>query len=145
MDYIKIQEKMNKVILKRLSNDGILTTGSLMCIQNIDTATIFICKTIEMPWKDNAPKISCIPVGDYECAYTFDNHTDMFTYEVLNVPDRTGIRIRGGEFTGQLLGSILFLSAVSESETANKDQVDDETISKFEQLMDHANFMLSIS
>lgn len=35
-------------------------TNGLLYINNM-----FICYTIELPWKDNQPRISCIPEGTY--------------------------------------------------------------------------------
>ncbi|MBL7742860.1 MAG: hypothetical protein JNN00_05220, partial [Chitinophagaceae bacterium] len=49
-----------------------------------------VCSTIELPWKDNAPQVSCIPEGIYELRkrYTprFGKH-----FILLNVPQRSYI------------------------------------------------------
>lgn len=46
-----------------------------------------ICRTVELPWKDNKPGISCIPEGKYELRRRFSprfkNH-----FEILGVPGR---------------------------------------------------------
>ncbi|HKB43232.1 MAG TPA: DUF5675 family protein [Chitinophagaceae bacterium] len=49
-----------------------------------------ICSTIELPWKENKPQVSCIPEGKYELKkrYTprFGNH-----FILMNVPNRSFI------------------------------------------------------
>lgn len=46
--------------------------------------------TIELPWKENQPDISCIPAGIYICKpYSSARHPD--TWEVTNVPGRTAV------------------------------------------------------
>lgn len=52
----------------------------------------FICFTVELPWKDNARNISCIPDGCYELELWF---TDRFKHHLVvkNVPERSGILI----------------------------------------------------
>lgn len=55
--------------------------------------------TLELPWKDNAPQVSCIPPGTYK---TRRRQTTKFgfAFEVLQVPKRSGILIHGGTFAG---------------------------------------------
>lgn len=52
----------------------------------------FICFMIELPWKENARNISCIPDGRYELALWF---TDRFKHHLVvkNVPGRSGILV----------------------------------------------------
>ncbi|AZI34115.1 DUF5675 family protein [Kaistella carnis] len=51
-----------------------------------------VCKTIELPWLGNAPRISCIPEGTYllrkRCSLKFKWH-----FEVVAVPGRKDILI----------------------------------------------------
>jgi len=62
------------------------TNGTLAC------NGITICATIELPWKNNSARISCIPEGRYSLikrySPTFRNH-----YLLENVPDRQYILI----------------------------------------------------
>lgn len=66
----------------------------------------WMCKTGELPWRDNQADESCIPDGIYECKWTRSNRLskkkgeDVFTYEILNVPGRGGIRIHAANFVG---------------------------------------------
>ena len=54
-----------------------------------------ICRTVELPWKDNKPGVSCIPEGRYDLRRRFSprfkNH-----FEILGVPGRKYILFHGG-------------------------------------------------
>ena len=88
---------MKQVSITRITDDGKQTLGTLTVIK--DDGQLFVCKTLELPWKENKNNVSCIPKGTYLCKYTRSNRIsaekkkDVFTYEVLNVPNRAGIRI----------------------------------------------------
>ena len=46
--------------------------------------------TLELPWLDNKPFISCIPSGNYICKrYHSDGHPN--TFQIVDVPERSGI------------------------------------------------------
>ena len=53
---------------------------------------ITICRTIELPWKSNLPRISCIPEGRYRLQKRF-THNRGYHLLVENVPCRTFILI----------------------------------------------------
>lgn len=52
----------------------------------------FICFMIELPWKENARNVSCIPDGRYELALWY---TDRYKHHLVvkNVPGRSGILV----------------------------------------------------
>lgn len=55
--------------------------------------------TAELPWRDNAVRMSCIPAGRYVCRpYSSRKFPDV--YEVKDVPGRTAILIHAGNFAG---------------------------------------------
>ena len=58
--------------------------------------------TGELPWLDNARNISCIPTGLYLMVYTKSNKFNKYTWELLTVPHRSGIRIHSGNFFGNV-------------------------------------------
>ena len=69
-----------------------------------------------------------------------------FTYEVLNVKDRAGIRIHPANYTKQLLGCIALGKTHID---IDKDGVIDisasrVTVEEFENLMNHEDFILKI-
>lgn len=64
------------------------------------------CVTLENPWKDNIPYISCIPEGSYHCNRV---QSPRFgdTFEVINVKDRTSILFHAGNIEADTSGCIL--------------------------------------
>jgi hypothetical protein len=62
--------------------------------------------TLEEPWRDNAPNISCIPAGRYVCARVQSPHFGG-TFEVTGVPGRTSILFHKGNTTDDTHGCIL--------------------------------------
>ncbi len=61
---------------------------------------LFACDTIELPWRNNHQSLSCIPAGSYPAHVTFSPHFSAHLYELLNVPNRSDIRIHSGNFAG---------------------------------------------
>jgi hypothetical protein len=73
--------------------------------------------TLEPPWQNNMTDISCIPAGAYTCRYATNRTTAggsfvKHTYEVTNVPGRTGILFHVGNSTKDTHGCILVGLAV---------------------------------
>lgn len=56
--------------------------------------------TGELPDRGNAPNVSCIPPGRYECRWTYSPHFRRHTYQVMDVPGRSGIRIHSANLMG---------------------------------------------
>lgn len=80
------------VSLKRVNSTdqgthGILTVGDL------------VFHTIELPWRDNASNISCIPVGEYKCRKVNSPRFGS-VYHVQNVPGRSNVLIHSGNYAG---------------------------------------------
>ena len=68
---------------------------------------IFEFKTMELPWKDNKRRVSCIPVG----FYIVRKHTSPKfgnTFHVLNVKGRSEILIHKGNYGARrkLVGTV---------------------------------------
>jgi len=76
----------------------------------------FACFSIELPWKDNAPGLSCIPAGEYICERYFSRAFHEHLYRVCDVAGRSGVAIHTGNVAGDKeagykthsLGCILF-------------------------------------
>jgi hypothetical protein len=69
---------------------------------------VFNFKTLELPWRENQRRISCIPAGEYlvrKMAPTAKRPYEYF--HVLNVPGRDSILFHPGNYTRQILGCIL--------------------------------------
>ncbi len=59
----------------------------------------FNCKTLELPWRENARQISCIPPGEYDVELRLSNKYGR-VYWVRHVPNRTYILIHSGNYAG---------------------------------------------
>lgn len=93
------------LILNRIFSSNICTLGVLAIEHELEVVTL------EPPWRNNKNKESCIPIGDYECKEVFNRKTTggmviQRTFEVCNVPDRTGILFHIGNLVEDTLGCI---------------------------------------
>lgn len=61
----------------------------------------FSCHTLELPWRDNVRKLSCIPDGAYECVMVRSPRFGV-VYHVRGVPGRSEILIHAGNLAGAL-------------------------------------------
>jgi hypothetical protein len=77
------------------------TTGQLFAPPDLNL------QTMEDPWMMNARKVSCIPTGRYRCIVSYSTRFERRMPELLNVPDRSGIRIHGGNTIADTEGCIL--------------------------------------
>lgn len=70
--------------------------------------TIFEFKILELPWRNNQRKISCIPEGDYIVHKEGPTEKRDYVYfRVHGVPGRDGILWHPGSYTRQILGCFL--------------------------------------
>lgn len=80
------------------------TKGRLFVLDE-NGATVFVCYTLELPWRDNKQSISCIPAGRYQVkkrySHKYGNHL-----HILDVPGRVWILIHEANFVSQLRGCI---------------------------------------
>lgn len=86
-----------EVIRTKYRQDG--TFGSLY----IDDWPV--CVTLELPWRNNDPQVSCIPTGLYT-AKRVESPKFGNTFEVENVPNRSHILFHGANKIEDLLGCI---------------------------------------
>lgn len=75
-----------------------------------------ICKTLELPYRENKVRISCIPSGEYICkryrSPRFPSKRQeqlgiKYVFELLDVPNRTYILIHVGNYIKDTEGCIL--------------------------------------
>lgn len=141
---------MKTAYIKIFFQDNKQRLGSLSVYTGLE---VFVCKTLELPYLDNAPNISSIPFGNYTCRWTRSNRLsrlageDVYTYEVTSVPSRTGIRIHSANYFFQLLGCVALGDAHKD---INMDQELDivhsgNTVKAFNTLMNKEEFILVIS
>lgn len=92
--------KIDYVVLQRGEVNANGTFGEMR------SACGHLCYTLEHPWKDNAPQISCIPPGTYKCKpHSGERFKDV--WEVTGVPKRTAILIHVGNTLADTHGCIL--------------------------------------
>lgn len=90
-------------ILTRIKDDGKQTVGGLFS----DSAVpYFRCDTLELPWLADAPNISCIPIGIYKVKWTYSQRHGKYMYQIMDIPNRTGIRFDVANYAKQLLGCV---------------------------------------
>jgi hypothetical protein len=71
-----------------------------------------VLATLELPWRDNQRNVSAIPPGQYSMQATTgrvlpSGDVIPWTYEVLNVPGRSGILFHHGNYPKNSSGCIL--------------------------------------
>ena len=86
--------------LKRIAADDDATYGVLIH-KNIPFAV-----TLELPWNDNLPNISCIPLGWYNCK-RINSPTHGNCFEITNVRGRTHILFHKGNIPEHTEGCVL--------------------------------------
>ena len=55
---------------------------------------------LELPWRDNHAKLSCIPARTYKAKLQLSKHFHRQLYLLLDVPDRTEIEMHPGNWAG---------------------------------------------
>lgn len=58
-------------------------------------------RTVELPWRDNRKRLSCIPLGTYDVAIVNSPRFGR-VYSVLNVPDRSNILFHAANLGGDI-------------------------------------------
>jgi len=115
-------------------------------LYTVSKGQLFVAKTMELPDKDNAQRVSCIPTGAYPCKLTYSPNFKKKTYEVFNVPNRSSIRIHSANFASQLLGCIALGSALKDINNDGKQDVvhSGVTMEEFETIMNGEEFELHV-
>lgn len=144
---------MKEVFLSRFLYSPKQVLGAAITLKDVITAELFVCKVLELPWLDNKQNESCIPKGIYTCRYTRSNRLstaaghDVYTYEVLDVPGRSGIRIHSANYFFQLLGCIAMGNVHKDINIDGQLDVihSGSTIVAFNKVMEYEDFELMIS
>jgi hypothetical protein len=102
-----------KMVIKRTKFEKVQTLGELEVIEElfayhqwVSDDLIFESKTLELPWLDNAPYISCIPVGIYDVKKRWSPRFG-FHFHILDVEGRTWILMHAGNFFKNTKGCTL--------------------------------------
>jgi hypothetical protein len=86
---------MTRVALIRTRHTDQGTQGVLILPEGV------FCNTLELPWRENKPKISCIPCGEFDVKIRQSPRFGTI-YEVQDVPDRRYILIHSGNLAGDV-------------------------------------------
>jgi len=90
--------------IKRIDYGEKQTLGILTVYDTLNFP-LWECRTLELPWKSNQKRVSCIPDGDYtvvkRSSEKYKNH-----FHILDVPNRSYILIHPANYVRQLLGCI---------------------------------------
>ena len=113
-----------EVTILRDKSSAKQTLGELTLCK--DGKSIFTCKTLELPWLDNANRISCIPAATYKAIIRETSDRGKH-FHVKDVPKRTWILVHSGNYFSDILGCILVGAAHTD---INKDGYLDVTASK---------------
>lgn len=99
--------------------------------------------SMEPPWKNNEPNISCIPVGKYKCVW-HKSPKYGWVYLITSTPDRSNILIHPGNLPRHTKGCILLGNrfGVLGNDLAVLSSV--TTVRNFFELMDKQDFILEI-
>lgn len=62
--------------------------------------------TVELPWRDNQPRVSCIPAGSYLCRPRPYHRGGYDAIEVCDVPGRSAILFHVANWPTDVLGCI---------------------------------------
>lgn len=107
--------------------------------------------TLELPWLDNINGKSCIPTGTYKVVWSLSPRLHKYTYAIIDVPGRAGIRIHGGNLAGSVpkyishsLGCPLMGMRVGQINGQRAVLASQIALRKFENMMDRKNFILEI-
>lgn len=61
----------------------------------------FRCFSLELPWRDNKPEVSCLPEGVYWVRWSLSPRLKKWTYEIIEqIAERGGFRMHSGNFAG---------------------------------------------
>ncbi len=60
--------------------------------------------SLELPWRDNKPYVSCIPADQYLCELTYSKTFKRLLYIITNPPKgRSGLRVHGANWAGDII------------------------------------------
>lgn len=94
-----------RLLIERIGAEEKQTIGRLYVL-NPEDFVIFDCWTLELPWRNNKTRISCIPTGKYK-VYKHTSPTFGKSLWINPVPGRSEILVHGGNFHFDTLGCIL--------------------------------------
>ena len=122
-----------RLLLNRYDYQDKQTLGRLFLLDIYDNI-LADWDTLELPWKDNQRRVSCIPIGTYKARKHISPKFGLCLW-LQGVPNRSEILIHKGNYHTDILGCILIGKDLSD---INKDGYLDVIRSKvaMKELMD---------
>lgn len=131
---------MKTVDLTRYYMDDKATLG-VLTIQGMQDPIFY---TVERPWLNNEPNVSCIPQGVYEC-HIRQSPKNGEVYQLKDVQDRSHIQIHVGNTADQVEGCIAIGMSSGYVEKENKGVLNSiRANSDFKRIMNKEPFILNI-
>lgn len=96
---------MRRVVLMRGADDDKRQEIGNMFVMD-QTRILFKCCTLERGWLNNAPNISCVPVGTYPLVWEWSPGFKEMLWELKEVPNRSECKIHVANYWKQLEGCI---------------------------------------
>lgn len=95
---------MSNLTLERFAYSPFGTFGRMVMPSGV------VLYTVERPWLDNKPSVSCIPPGVYKCAPKHFFRGGYEAIEILNIPGRSHILFHIANFADELEGCCAVVS-----------------------------------
>lgn len=111
-----------RLLLERYSFEEKQTIGKLYLL-DLNENVIDSWDSLELPWKNNQRRVSCIPNGSYKAKKHISPRFGSSLW-LQDVPNRSEILIHRGNFYTDILGCILIGKDLAD---INKDKVIDVT------------------
>ena len=67
---------------------------------------VYVCNTLELPWRKNQRGISCVPPGSYRLVYEYSPKFKRMLWELKGVPGRSECKFHTANYVHQLNGCI---------------------------------------
>ena len=103
--------------------------------------------SVELPWRNNRPDVSCIPLGVYPVVWTYSPRFKRHMYLVSQVPGRSGIRLHTANWPHDLEGCIgpgRKLAKFGKPKPAWGVTNSGSTLHEIESIMNHQPFRLHV-
>lgn len=108
--------------------------------------------TGELPWRDNARGLSCIPEGEYRFIWALSPRFKRYTYRAVDVPGRSGVLIHSANLMGdktiglvaQLEGCISLGDALGYIKGQRALLISKPAVRRFEALLNKQDFILEV-
>ena len=93
------------ILIQRVDQSPFHTIGTLT-VRGDREIPLYECVSLELPWRNNAPRISCVPAGTYTLRLEYSPSFKTDLYELKGVPGRSEVKIHIANYVSELRGCI---------------------------------------